>query len=86
MLTWIGGWSVHGRILPFMKQNSLWNAINLATNQTAPVNLTITAMTISVFVCPSEVNPRTYDATFGISAVSTVGWCMGDWYVWGGFR
>ena len=21
----------------------------------------------------------------GISAVSTIGWCMGDWYVWGGF-
>jgi prepilin-type N-terminal cleavage/methylation domain-containing protein/prepilin-type processing-associated H-X9-DG protein len=83
--TWVGGWSVNGRILSFMEQNTLFNAINLATDQTSPVNLTVTGLSISVFVCPSEVNQQPYDASFGTSAVSTVGWCMGDWYVWGGF-
>ncbi len=83
--TWVGGWSVNGRILSFMEQNTLFNAINLSTNQTAPVNLTVTGLSINVFICPSEVNPQSYDASFGSSAVSTVGWCMGDWYVWGGF-
>ncbi len=83
--TWVGGWSVNGRILSFMEQNTLFNAINFLTNQTAPINLTVTGLSIGVFVCPSEVNPQSYDASFGSSAVSTVGWCMGDWYVWGGF-
>jgi prepilin-type N-terminal cleavage/methylation domain-containing protein/prepilin-type processing-associated H-X9-DG protein len=83
--TWVGGWSVNGRILSFMEQNTLFNAINLATDQTSPINLTVTGLSIGVFICPSEVNPQSYDASFGSSAVSTVGWCMGDWYVWGGF-
>ena len=83
--TWVGGWSVNGRILSFMEQNTLFNAINLSTNQTAAVNLTVTGLSIGVFVCPSEVNPQSYDASYGSSAVSTIGWCMGDWYVWGGF-
>ena len=82
---WIGGWSVNGRILAFLEQNSFWNAINFTTNQKDPVNLTVTGLSIAVFVCPSEVSPQSYDASFGISAVSTVGWCMGDWYVWGSF-
>ncbi len=83
--TLVGGWSVNGRILSFMEQNTLFNAINMSTNQTAPINLTVTGLSIGVFVCPSEVNPQSYDASFGSSAVTTVGWCMGDWYVWGGF-
>jgi len=83
--TWVGGWSVNGRILSFMEQNTLFNAVNFFTNQTSPLNLTVTGLSIGVFVCPSEVNPQSYDASFGSSAVSTVGWCMGDWYVWGGF-
>jgi prepilin-type N-terminal cleavage/methylation domain-containing protein/prepilin-type processing-associated H-X9-DG protein len=82
---WIGGWSVNGRILSFMEQYSLWNAINFTSNQAAPINSTVTGLSIASFVCPSEVNPQSYDALFGKSAVSTFGWCMGDWYVWGGF-
>jgi prepilin-type processing-associated H-X9-DG protein len=82
---WVGGWSLNCRILAFMEQNTLSNAINFSTNHEAAVNLTVTAQSIGVFVCPSEVNPQPFDATFGSSAVSTYGWCMGDWYVWGGF-
>jgi prepilin-type N-terminal cleavage/methylation domain-containing protein/prepilin-type processing-associated H-X9-DG protein len=82
---WVGGWSVNSRILSFTDQNTLFNAINLSTNQTAPMNLTVTGQSFGVFVCPSEVSPQSYDASFGSSAVSTIGWCMGDWYVWGGF-
>ena len=82
---WVGGWSVNGRILSFTEQNILFNAINLSTNQTAPMNLTVTGQSFGIFVCPSEVSPQSYDASFGSSAVSTIGWCMGDWYVWGGF-
>jgi prepilin-type N-terminal cleavage/methylation domain-containing protein/prepilin-type processing-associated H-X9-DG protein len=86
--TWTGGWSVYGRILPFMEQNPLCNAINFTSWQYAPVNTTITGSSIALFVCPSEVNPQPYnDPIYGgiLEAVTTYGWCMGDWYVWGGF-
>ncbi len=82
---WVGGWSINARILPYIEQNVLYSAINFTTHQQAPVNLTVTAQTIGSFVCPSEVSPQPFDATFGTSAVSTLGWCVGDWYVWGGF-
>ena len=83
---WIGGWSVNGRILSFMEQNSLWNAINFTSNQTAPMNLTVTGLSIGVFVCPSEVNPQLYDATFGSSAVSTSWMVHGRLVCLGRFR
>src|SRR5271165_4033322 len=54
--TWVGGWSVNGRILSFMEQNTLFNAVNFFTNQTSPINLTVTGLSIGVFVCPSEVS------------------------------
>ncbi len=83
--TWVSGWSVHGRILSFMEQNSLWNAINFTMTQTAPANMTVTATSIAVFTCPSDVYQQLYDGINGPTAASTVGWCTGDWYVWGGF-
>ena len=82
---WIGGWSVNGRILSFMEQNSASNAINFSLNLTDPSNQTVTGLAISAFICPSDVNPQPYQSSYGTTAVSTVGWCMGDWYVWGGF-
>jgi prepilin-type N-terminal cleavage/methylation domain-containing protein/prepilin-type processing-associated H-X9-DG protein len=83
---WFGGWSVNARILPFLERNPLLNAINFTADQYAPVNSTVTAQSIGVFVCPSENNPQSYnDPLSGTSAVTTIGWCTGDWYVWGGF-
>ncbi len=83
--TSINGWSVNARVLSFMEQNSLWNATNFSMNQTAPENMTVTATSIPSFICPSENNPQPLDTSFGVTAPSTVGWSMGDWYVWGGF-
>jgi prepilin-type N-terminal cleavage/methylation domain-containing protein/prepilin-type processing-associated H-X9-DG protein len=93
---WFGGWSAHGRILPYMEQAPLFNAINFAVDYAQPCNATVSALTVNVFLCPSEVHPQPYTAapdflslptdgalgsTFG---VSSYGWCLGDWYVWGG--
>ena len=85
-VTWFGGWSVHGRILPYLEQGPLFNAINFAVGYADPVNTTVSAASVAVFLCPSEVQavePATHD--FGLAGVINYGFNMGDWYVWGGF-
>jgi prepilin-type N-terminal cleavage/methylation domain-containing protein/prepilin-type processing-associated H-X9-DG protein len=83
---WNGGWSVQGRILPFMEQGVLFNSANFTLNKEEPENATVIRQSIAVFVCPSEVKsaPSTHD--YGISGVSSYGSCAGDWFVWGGFN
>ncbi len=85
-VTWYGGWSVHGRLLPFLEQGTMFNAINFGIDYESPPNLTVTGMTISVFLCPSEVRPQAEIGPFGsLAGVTNYGFCMGDWFVWGGF-
>ena len=44
---------------------------------------TVSTQTVAVFICPSEINPT--PATPGGKGVTNYAWCVGDWYVWGGF-
>src|SRR5262245_28264316 len=55
---WSNGWSVHGRLLPFVEQGSAFNAVNFTLNYSSPENSTVPAMTVATFVCPSEVHPE----------------------------
>jgi prepilin-type N-terminal cleavage/methylation domain-containing protein/prepilin-type processing-associated H-X9-DG protein len=82
---WVGGWSLNARILPFLEQGTLFNAINWGSTFQAPVNQTLAATTLAVFLCPSEVNPDPFDSSGASTGVVSYGWCLGDWYVWGGF-
>ncbi len=84
--TWFGGWSAHGRILPYLEQGAMFDAINFATPYSNPQNTTITALTISVFVCPSEINTEVSTHSFGLAGVTNYGVNMGDWYAFGGFN
>ena len=83
--TWIG-WSVHGRILPFMEQGPMFNAINFDHSGESPQNVTVASQSLAVLLCPSEVDPRPAPSNVGLSNVTNYGFCMGDWFVWGGFR
>jgi prepilin-type N-terminal cleavage/methylation domain-containing protein/prepilin-type processing-associated H-X9-DG protein len=86
MPVWIGGWSVNSRVLLFLEQVPLYNSINYFMPQYAPANTTAAAQYVNSFICPSEVNPQLFENGFAWpTAVTTYGWCMGDWYVWGGF-
>ncbi len=84
-VTWFGGWSVHGRILPFLEQGSMFNAINFGINYETPQNSTVSAQAVSVYMCPSEIRTEPKVGDSGLIYPTNYGWCMGDWYVWGGF-
>ncbi len=83
------GWSAHARILPFLEQGSVFNAMNLSLRYSVADNSTIGRLTIAGFLCPSEIRPepRT-DATTGAVTygVNSYGWNRGDWLIWGGLN
>jgi prepilin-type N-terminal cleavage/methylation domain-containing protein/prepilin-type processing-associated H-X9-DG protein len=83
-VTWFGGWSAQGRILPFLEQNSAYNGINFDLSYSHPNNTTISALSVSAFLCPSEIRPEVSTHSFGLAGVLNYGVNMGDWYVWGG--
>jgi prepilin-type N-terminal cleavage/methylation domain-containing protein len=84
-ITWSNGWSVHGRLLPFLEQNAAFNAINFTLRYSVPENLTVSQLTISTYLCPSEPNTQPRPTDIGQYGVNNYGFAMGDWYVWGGF-
>jgi prepilin-type N-terminal cleavage/methylation domain-containing protein/prepilin-type processing-associated H-X9-DG protein len=84
-ITWSNGWSAHARILPFMEQGAAFNAINFSMRYGLPQNTTVAQLTVSLFLCPSEVNPAPRQTATFQYGVTNYAWNMGDWYVWGGF-
>ncbi len=77
-------WSVAARIMPFLEQGALSNAINYNLNYKDVSNTTVGATLISVLVCPSEPMQQPSVTTDGVYGVTSYGWCSGDWYVYGG--
>ena len=86
---WKSQWGVSSRVVPYLEQGSLYNAMNFTNKTTDPSNSTAVAMTLSVLICPSEVNPWPATSTNGAGVTSTYGvsnygWSEGDWFVFGG--
>jgi prepilin-type processing-associated H-X9-DG protein len=84
-VTWNGGWSIHARVLPYLEESNLFLLANFAVNKEQPVNAALISQSLPILLCPSEVNPDISTHDYGNSAVVNYGWCMGDWFVWGGF-
>ncbi len=85
-VSWWVGWSIHVRVLPFVEQGSAFASINFNLSGDGPENNTVARQSMGMYLCPSEVDPRPAAANVGISNVTNYGFCMGDWFVWGGFR
>jgi prepilin-type N-terminal cleavage/methylation domain-containing protein/prepilin-type processing-associated H-X9-DG protein len=81
---WTNGWSVNGRLLPFMEQYAAFNATNFTLSYGDPSNTTIGALSLSALLCPSEVQIDPKPSKTSQYGVANYNWNMGDWYVWGG--
>jgi prepilin-type N-terminal cleavage/methylation domain-containing protein/prepilin-type processing-associated H-X9-DG protein len=54
--------SMKGRMLPFLEQTPLFNALNMSYNHLDPPNTTVNDTHLNVFLCPSDGNqPSTTD-------------------------
>ena len=82
---WTSDFGIFARILPHIEQRNIYSSINLNSSYGDPGNMTATAQTISTFLCPTVVRTdRENNATFGIVGPTNYGFCLGDWFVWGG--
>lgn len=79
-----GGWSVHGRLLPFVEQGVMFNAINLNLTYSASSNATVATQKVAIFLCPSEPKIEARQEPFGLVHGTSYGFSMGDWLVWSG--
>jgi prepilin-type N-terminal cleavage/methylation domain-containing protein len=80
-----GCWSIQARLLPYFEESNLYKICNFSLNKEDPVNAAAIQESIQFFICPSEVNTNVSTHPYGLSAVSTYGWCTGDWFIWGGY-
>ena len=84
---WRNGFSVHARILPFMEQGVMFDAINFTFDHRSACNSTVVASSVSFFTCPSDINSNGRTPfPFGTASVTSYGFNAGDWFVWNGFN
>ena len=90
-VAWKSTWSSSSRVMPFLEQGALFNAINYTNKVSDVSNATAIGVQIKTFLCPSEVNQQAYvstSATTGLTStygISNYGWNVGTWYSFGGF-
>ncbi len=83
-LLWHNSWGVTSRLIPYMEQGPMYNAVNLFDKTSNAANVTVVASTLNILLCPSEPNTQPFTSGTSTSGVSNYGWCAGDWYVYGG--
>lgn len=78
-----GSWSIHGRILPYLEQNSAYKQVNLNIAWDAQLASGVPTLQIETFMCPSEIN-ATYRLKSGANYTwpLTYGFNFGTWLVW----
>jgi prepilin-type processing-associated H-X9-DG protein len=81
---WSNGWSINGRLLPFIEQGAAFNSTNFTLNYSAPDNTTVTQLMLTSFICPSEIKAEPKITTTARFGVANYNWNVGDWYVFGG--
>jgi prepilin-type N-terminal cleavage/methylation domain-containing protein/prepilin-type processing-associated H-X9-DG protein len=84
--TWYTTWGVTSRLLPYLEQGPMYSAMNFTLKYSDPSNTTVSYTPIKGLLCPSEPNtlPDTNSNSSTPFGVSDYGWCVGDWYVFGG--
>jgi prepilin-type N-terminal cleavage/methylation domain-containing protein/prepilin-type processing-associated H-X9-DG protein len=88
-LTFKSQWGVTSRLAPFLELGPLYNSINYSLPTSNAANSTVVATSLKTLICPSETQPEPLTSTnaSGVTstyAISNYGWCVGDWYTFGG--
>ena len=86
---WKSAWGPSSRITPYLEMATVFNAINYTNKNSDPSNSTAASTQLTVFICPSEVNPQAFSTTSSVGVTTTYGvsnyaWCVGTWYTFGG--
>ncbi len=77
-----GSWGVHGRILPYLEQESLADVVDL--NLAWDLQMSISGVRVATFACPADPNspiPRDTGAGKPFLYPTTYGFNFGTWFV-----
>jgi prepilin-type N-terminal cleavage/methylation domain-containing protein/prepilin-type processing-associated H-X9-DG protein len=80
----VNQFSPSARIMPYAEQGPMYNSMNFSLEYKHPANTTVFGTRAAVLLCPSEPYAGPAQLDDGYFFPSNYGWCMGDWYVWGG--
>ncbi len=72
------------RVMPYSEQGAMYNSMNFSLEYSAPANFTVMGTRAPFTICPSETNPQEGITGDGPFYPTNYGFCMGDWFVWGG--
>ena len=82
---YVGYLGPFARILPYIERSAVYDELDINTVYGDLDNEAVVGRVINEFYCPSEPQTApTQNATFGLIGGVNYGFCMGDWYVWGG--
>ena len=70
---------------PLSSRPSLFAQADFGINKEQPINAAVIQQTVPLLICPDEINYEVSTHDYGLSAVSSYGWCTGDWFIWGGY-
>ncbi len=73
-------YSIHARILPYMEQAGMFNAINFQIDYTTQT--TVTATKVASYLCPSEINTSLTVSGANSYAPTSYGANAGTWFIW----
>lgn len=77
------GWSIHGRILPYLEQANLYNAVNTSIGW--DLQMAIDGLKMPIYACPSDPGAvRLRDPGAGRPKIfpTTYGFNFGTWFVY----
>jgi prepilin-type N-terminal cleavage/methylation domain-containing protein/prepilin-type processing-associated H-X9-DG protein len=78
------GWGITARILPYLEDQSKFNACNFSQANETPANETAMRIGTATYLCPSDGQNRVIFVDGGQPRNNTnYGFNRGDWYVWG---
>jgi prepilin-type N-terminal cleavage/methylation domain-containing protein len=81
-----GCWGILARLLPYFEQSNLFQQCNFQLNKEEPANAAAIQQQLPMYLCPSEIHTDVSTHPYGLSAISSYGFCTGDWFVWGGAK
>ncbi len=90
-VAWKSIWSATSRVMPYLEQGALYNAINYNNKVSDTSNGTAVSQQLKTLICPSEINQQAYvstNATTGVTTtygISSYAWNVGTWYSFGGY-
>jgi prepilin-type N-terminal cleavage/methylation domain-containing protein len=75
-------WSGLTRLLPYIEQTAMYNAINWASDFQFTSNATLAAMRVGTLMCPSEINDVARPTTTLTYYPCNYGFNQGTWFVY----